>query len=62
MESATTEAQPGRNCFIRGWITIDRDLTAGTKLWLTDWTKMIVGGEIVSLIVEIADEVGRANP
>lgn len=46
---------------IRGGITIERDLPAKTRLWLTGWTKSVAGGELVSLIVEIADEVGRAN-
>ena len=44
---------------IRGGITIERDLRAGTKLWLTGWTKTIAGGEYVSLLVEIADKDGR---
>ena len=44
---------------IRGRITIERDLRAGTKLWLTGWTKTIAGGEIVSLLVEVADKDGR---
>ncbi len=44
---------------IRGWITIGRDLPVNTKLWLTGWTRKITGGEIVSLLVEIAEEDGR---
>ena len=44
---------------IRGGITIERDIRAGTKLWLTGWTKTIAGGEFVSLLVEIANKDGR---
>ena len=44
---------------IRGGITIDRNLRAGTKLWLTGWTETIAGGEVVSLLVEIAGKGGR---
>jgi hypothetical protein len=46
---------------IRGGITIERDLPAKTRLWLTGWTKAIPGGEFVLLIVEIADEGGRQS-
>jgi DNA repair protein RadD len=46
---------------IRGGITIERDLPAKTKLWLTAWTKTIGGGEFVSVLVEIADEGGRPS-
>jgi hypothetical protein len=52
------EASPN----IRGGITIDRDLPAGTRLWLTGWTKTIVGGELVSVLVEIADKFREAVP
>jgi hypothetical protein len=47
---------------IRGGITIERDVAAGAHLWLTGWTKTIVGGEIVSIVVEIADKGGRPHP
>jgi hypothetical protein len=46
---------------IRGGITIERDLPAKTRLWLTGWTKSIAGGQFVSLLVEIADEGGRPS-
>jgi hypothetical protein len=46
---------------IRGGITIERDLRAGTKLWLTGWTQTIAGGDFVSLLVEIADKDGRPS-
>jgi hypothetical protein len=44
---------------IRGGITIERDLPANTRLWLTGWTKTIPGGEVVALLVEIANKAGR---
>jgi hypothetical protein len=46
---------------IRGGITIERDIPAKTRLWLTGWTKSIAGGQFVSLLVEIADERGRPS-
>jgi hypothetical protein len=55
------EPRPGACPNIRGGITIERDLPAKTRLWLTDWTKKIVGGEIVSMLVEIADKGGRSD-
>jgi hypothetical protein len=51
--------RPGASPNIRGGITIERDLPANTRLWLTGWTKTIAGGEFVSLRVEIADKKGR---
>jgi hypothetical protein len=55
------QPRPGACPNIRGGITIERDLRAGTKLWLTGWTKTITGGELVSLVVEIADNDGRPH-
>jgi hypothetical protein len=57
--SGRWQRRPGACPNIRGGITIERDLRAGTKLWLTGWTKTIAGGEVVSLLVEIADKGGR---
>jgi hypothetical protein len=51
--------RPGNCPNIRGGFTIERDLPANTRLWLTGWTKTIPGGEVVSLLVEIANEAGR---
>jgi hypothetical protein len=59
--TARWEARPGACPNIRGGITIERDLPAKTKLWLTGWTKTIAGGEIVSVLVEIAEEGGRPS-
>jgi len=50
---------PGACPNIRGGVTIERDLPANTRLWLTGWTKTIPGGEVVSLLVEIANKAGR---
>jgi hypothetical protein len=55
------EARPGACPNIRGGITIERDLRAGTKLWLSGWTKTIAGDEFVSILVEIADKRGRPH-
>ena len=51
--------RPGACPNIRGGITIERDLPANTRLWLTGWTTTIPGGEVVSLLVEIANKAGR---
>lgn len=51
--------RPGSCPNIRGGITIERDVPANSRLWLTGWTKTIQGGEFVSLLVEIANEGGR---
>jgi uncharacterized protein (DUF2237 family) len=53
------EPRPGACPNIRGGVTIDCDLRAGTKLWLTGWTKTIAAGEFVSVLVEIAVDGGR---
>ena len=55
------EPRPGGRPNIRGGITIERDLPANTRLWLTGWTKSIAGGELVSVLVEIAVEGGRRS-
>jgi hypothetical protein len=53
--------RPGACPNIRGAITIERDLPANTRLWLTGWTETIPGGEYVSLLVKIADKNGRSR-
>jgi hypothetical protein len=55
------QRRPGTCPNIRGGITIERDLPAKTKLWLTGWTKTIAGGELVSVLVEIVEEGGRQS-
>jgi hypothetical protein len=54
------EPRPGTCLNIRGGITIERDIPANSTLWLTGWTKMIVGGQFVLVLVEIAEEDGRS--
>ncbi len=44
---------------IRGGITVERDVPANTRLWLTGWTKTIAGGQFVSVLLEVAEENGR---
>lgn len=51
--------RPGSSPNIRGGITIERDLPANARLWLTGWTKTIPGGDVVCLLVEIANKAGR---
>ena len=53
--------RPGACPNIRGGITIERDLRAGSRLWLTGWTQTIAGGDFVSLVVEIADKDIRSR-
>jgi len=50
------QRRPGACPNIRGGITLERDLPANTRLWLTGWTRTIAGGAVVSLLVEIADK------
>lgn len=57
--SGRWERRPGTCPNIRGGITIERDVPANSRLWLTGWTKTIAGGEFVSVLVEIAEEDGR---
>ncbi len=54
-----SECLTAGDCCIRGGLTIERDLPANTRLWLTGWTRKIMGGEVVSLLVEIAEQDGR---
>jgi hypothetical protein len=44
------ELRPGARPNIRGGITLERDVPAKTRLWLTGWTKTIGGGQFVSLM------------
>ena len=47
---------------IRGGIMLERDVPGNTTLWLTGWTKAIPGGEVVWVLVEIADKYREAAP
>lgn len=41
---------------------LERDVPGNTTLWLTGWTKAIPGGEVVWVLVEIADKYREAAP
>jgi hypothetical protein len=43
---------------MRGALTIERDLPAGTKLWLVAWSKQIAGADFISISAEIAGNGG----
>jgi hypothetical protein len=43
---------------MRGAITIERDLRAGTKLWLSAWSKQAAGADFISISAEIAGSGG----
>jgi hypothetical protein len=44
---------------MRGAITIEQDLPAGTKLWLSAWSKQVAGADFISISGEIATTGGR---
>lgn len=52
-------ARNDRRPNLRGAITVERDLPAGTRLWLSGWTKAARGAEFISLSAEIATNGGR---
>jgi hypothetical protein len=39
---------------MRGALTIEQDLPAGTKLWLVAWSKQVCGADFISISAEIA--------
>ena len=39
---------------MRGALTVERDLPAGTKLWLAAWSKQISGASYISISAEVA--------
>jgi hypothetical protein len=39
---------------MRGALTVEQDLPAGTKLWLAAWSKQISGVDYISISAEIA--------
>ena len=39
---------------MRGALTIERDLPAGTKLWLVAWSNQVCGADFISISAEIA--------
>jgi hypothetical protein len=44
---------------MRGALTIEQDLPAGSKLWLSAWSKQIAGADFISISAEIAGNGGR---
>ena len=44
---------------MRGAITIEQDLPAGTKLWLSAWWRETAGAPWISISGEIASHGGR---
>jgi hypothetical protein len=47
---------------MRGALTIEQDLPAGTKLWLSAWSKQISGADFISISAEIAVGGPRKRP
>jgi hypothetical protein len=43
---------------MRGAMTVEQDLPAGTKLWLSAWSKQIAGADFISISAEIAGNGG----
>jgi hypothetical protein len=39
---------------MRGALTVEQDIPAGTKLWLAAWSKRISGADLISISAEIA--------
>ena len=39
---------------MRGALTIEADLPAGTKLWLSGWSREVAGAPFISIQCEIA--------
>jgi hypothetical protein len=39
---------------MRGALTIEQDLPAGTKVWLSAWSKQISGADFISISAEVA--------
>jgi hypothetical protein len=46
---------------MRGAMTLERDLPAGTRLWLSAWSKKIVGAPWISISAEIAGNGGYSR-
>src|SRR5437762_6539697 len=47
---------------LRGAITLERDMAAGSRLWVTAWTVQTPDGtEWLSLVLDVAGKGGRAR-
>jgi len=44
---------------MRGAMTVERDLKAGTRLWLAAWSKQIGGADFISISAEVASHGGH---
>jgi hypothetical protein len=48
---------------MRGTLTIEQDLPAGSKLWLAAWSKEVAGADFISISGEVATGGGpRRKP
>jgi hypothetical protein len=44
---------------MRGAMTVEQTLPAGTRLWLSAWSKQIAGADFISISAEIAGNGGH---
>jgi hypothetical protein len=44
---------------MRGEMTVEQDIAAGTKLWLSVWSKQIAGADFISISAEVASHGGH---
>jgi hypothetical protein len=47
---------------LRGAIVIEEPLPAGTKLWLSGWTKKVVAGEGSAEFISLAADIAIGGP
>jgi hypothetical protein len=57
--AGSSAPRPDNRPDMRGGITIEQDLPAGTKLWLSAWSKETAGAPWISISAEIAATGGR---
>jgi hypothetical protein len=57
--AGSSAPRPDHGPNMRGAITIEQDLPAGTKLWLSAWSKQVAGADFISISAEIAATGGR---
>jgi hypothetical protein len=50
MKTPRTDNRPN----MRGALTLEQDLKAGSRLWLSAWSKQIAGSDFISISAEIA--------
>jgi hypothetical protein len=44
---------------MRGAMTVERDIAAGTKFWLSAWSKQISDADFISISAEVASHGGH---